>query len=60
MFSTLPSDERWKIVDLFKKHKPNALIDTILKGHLAGITVDDPEVTLPESCAIEKWNSMAK
>lgn len=43
MFSTLSSDERWKIVDLFKKHKPNSLIDTILKEHLGGIIVDDPD-----------------
>lgn len=43
MFSTLSADERWKIADLFKAHKPNTLIDTILAGQVEHIIVDDPD-----------------
>lgn len=43
MYSLLSADERWKIADLFKKHKPNILIDKVLEEHLGSVIVDDPD-----------------
>ena len=43
MFRTLSVDERWKVVDLFKKHRPNSLIETILEGNSGVVIVDDPD-----------------